>query len=383
MSAVPYPELLDLRLDEAFVASLRRFLEPFERLVSWRALSKIPYLRREGGLARRARDLVALELAGQYGYLAKASTHDVALTLTALREGVSAVRIFDFLCMNYAVDERVLSFAYTPSALDAFVAEGVLLRRGSALMLPVTIVPFEDRWFIADSWHLKENRERYGVGGAPLDFESELQIRYLRSTFGTQRRFRRFLEIGTGTGIVMFNVRAFADQCEGGEYDPRNLAFARANHTLCPDANLRFFPTDLLSGATGEYDLITFSPWQPTDEYLDLPLRFVEQAAAHLAPDGQIVLFVSHERNDTADTVLGALSEKMAALGLCAEQDVVNTFGASRRGEAIVMGQSFLRIRWAEGRRSEAGRNITLTRTVPRFLFEGRQLAERVRARLG
>lgn len=337
---VPYPELLSVPLDEAFAEALRRFVAPFERVLSWPELSLIPRERQASSIPRALLGLAGTLARREHPYVAKTAGHDLARAAHATLRGSQAARWFDFLCLNQAIDVRQLAPLWRPEALEPFVEAKVLLRRDGTVMLPVTVVPWGHRWYAAESLHLRANAAEYGTRGAPLDPETDVQIRWFRRTYAG-RRFRRFFEAGTGTGVVTLELAALASQREGGEYDARGLSFARVNGALW-DRDVRFVYTDVLSGARGRYDLLHFAPWQPTESTLHLVLGYLDALPEHLDDDGEAVVFVSHHGEADDDAVLTPIAERLARHGLSADQDTLNAYD---HGAAGVVAQSFLRIR--------------------------------------
>ena len=337
---VPYPELLSVPLDEAFAEALRRFVAPLARSLSWPELSLIPRERHTSSIPRALLGLAGTLTRGEHPYLAKTAGQDLARAAHATLRGSQAARWFDFLCLNQAVDVRQLAPAWRPDELEPFVEAKVLLRRDGTVMLPVTVVPWGRRWYAAESLHLREHAAAYGTRGAPLDPETDVQIRWFRRTY-SGRRFRRFFEAGTGTGVVTLELAELASQREGGEYDARGLAFARVNGALW-DRDVRFVYTDVLSGAHGSYDLLHFAPWQPTESTLHLVLAYLDALPMHLAEDGEAVVFVSHQGEADDDAVLTPIADTLARHGLSADQDTLNAYD---HGAAGVVAQSFLRIR--------------------------------------
>lgn len=362
-ATAPWPELTTLRFDAAFAEHLRAFVAPFAQSLSWPELSLIPRERHPASLARTGASLARAVAQGQHLYLAKTPGQSLLRSTYALLRGERAARWYDLLCLNQVLDVRELAPAWSVRELDRFVDAGVLLRRDTVVMLPLTIVPWGARWYAGESLHLRENAALYGTRGVPLDPETHEQIRWFRRAYAG-RRFRRFFESGTGSGIVTLELADLAAAREGGEYDARGLMFAQLNGAL-HDPSVRFVETDVLSGARGTYDLMHFAPWQPTESTLHLVLAYLEAVPQHLDPDGEAVVFVSHRGDARDDRVLTPISDTLDRLGLIAEQDVLNAYD---HGESGVVGQSFLRVR--RGRRAQP---IMPLRTARWLAFEARR----------
>lgn len=366
----PYPELTSIPLDRPLADGIAAFVAPLERGLSWRDASKIPRTARKLSRARAALAVAAAVFGGHHLYVSAVPGHHVARRTHAAIRGPRASRLYEFLCLNRTIDAQELSFAHDGRALDAFAASQAVIRRDDQLLLPVTLSPWGDRYYFTESLHLRENAHAYGSRGAPLDPETDVQIRWLRRTFAG-RTFDRFLELGTGTGVVLLELAGIARHLEGGEFEHRSLGFAIMNgHRHAPAA--RFFWTDLFSGARGRYDLVHFAPWHPSESSLHLLLGFLDQLGDHLTPAGEAVMFVSHYGDARDDVVLTPLARKLAERGFVATQDVVHAFtdGAGR-----LAAQSFLHLRRG------TAREVITTKPSPALAwFQARRAAAALRS---
>jgi release factor glutamine methyltransferase len=139
----------------------------------------------------------------------------------------------------------------------------------------------------------------------------------------------RILDVGTGSGVIALTLAAAwpEAQVEAVDASPDALALARENAARLGLAErVRFTESDLLTGVTGEFDLIVANL-----PYIDLgviptltrevqrdPLtaldggangmeifsRFVPQAARHL--HGRLGLEIGHDQSDHLQTLLAA-----------------------------------------------------------------------------
>lgn len=369
-----FSELRDLQLTPRFLAGLERLMARLAAQVDWPTFSKIPRVSRPGSPVQRLRDLASVELGQSHGFLGTGTSHEASRALALLRVGPRALRLFDLLCCNLAVDARELEDLLPEAERDALVADGVLLELGPAVMMTASIIPYGERWYVGDGWHLKDHAEAYGLLGAPVGYDTWLQIEYLRQRLAAKPA-ARMLEVGPGLGIVLHELASLVDEREGAEYDPRTLAFARANLTLHRDERARVFESDLLSGASGHYDLIVFNPWQPSEQYFPLIERFVEQAAAHLTPGGAVSLLLNTRREGRREPLMEQLSAVLARLGLVAERDVVQTFATTMPdGSPALRAQHFC---WLTRGASRAGANITDLHNLSWLTLEARGMLAR------
>ncbi|HSI15165.1 MAG TPA: peptide chain release factor N(5)-glutamine methyltransferase [Chthoniobacter sp.] len=140
---------------------------------------------------------------------------------------------------------------------------------------------------------------------------------------------KRVLDVGTGSGVIALTLAASwpEAQVEAVDLSPDALALARENaSSLGLAERVQFLSSDLLTGVTGEYDLIVANlPYISRDEIptlarevrhdplsaldggpdgLDLFRRFVPQAARHLR--GRLALEIGHDQAQALVDLLAA-----------------------------------------------------------------------------
>lgn len=140
---------------------------------------------------------------------------------------------------------------------------------------------------------------------------------------------RRFLDVGSGSGVIALTLAAAwpEAQVEAVDISPAALSLARENAARLGLAErVNFIESDLLAHASGEFDLIVANlPYIARDEIpklarevqndpisaldggpdgLDIFRRFLPQAAQHLR--GRLALEIGHDQSEALRTLLAA-----------------------------------------------------------------------------
>lgn len=116
------------------------------------------------------------------------------------------------------------------------------------------------------------------------------------------------LDMGTGTGIQALAAAEKAARVLGVDINPEAVELARRNARLNNIGNVEFRVSNLFENVSEEFDLIVFNPpYLPTEDEdpswdggvdgIDVVNRFLQQAGAHLKPEGRIMLLVSSINN--------------------------------------------------------------------------------------
>lgn len=318
--------------------TIREYVGRLGERVSWARLAEIPGEPLAAGRIRRITDRVRLAAAADRAFLRPSSRH--AAELAALeREDRVAAAVFRLACLCEPSDESLVTELLSAPLRDRAVDCGVLYRDRAGLRASITLAPCRGRVYVADA------RGHAGRGDHPvyLGETTAQELDYCLPRLPLARRGRA-LEIGSGTGLVVLELSGCYEQWDGGEYDPRAVAFSRLNASLHGAPNVRFFQSDLFSGASGRYDLILFNPWQPSEDSVELIERFLREAPDHLEPDGECVLLIESGEVGGRNEVVERIAAALRANGCSAERQIRSAY--VRGGEPPVLGvTSVLRIR--------------------------------------
>jgi methylase of polypeptide subunit release factors len=157
-------------------------------------------------------------------------------------------------------------------------------------------------------------------------------------------RYGRYLDVGPGSGVVLLNYAARADEAVGIDINPRAVAISRLNAELNGIANCRVVEDDALARgqAFGRFDLVSwntpfvFLPEECRDTHLDafgghlgldLPLRFVRCLPGLLSEAGTCYLGMSAPILRSGENLLEKQLDELAAeLGLDIVNHVIQTY---------------------------------------------------------
>lgn len=314
-------------------------------MVPWRRLARIPGEPLAAGRIRRLTDRVRLAALGDGAFLAPSSRHAAELAVLE-REDPRALALFRFACLCEPSSEALVGEVLGATLRDRALAAGVLYREGKAIRASITLAPYGDHVYVADA------RGHAGSGDHPvyLGETTAQELEYCRSRLPCGKR-RRAFEIGTGTGLVVIELRDRYEHWDGGEYDPRAVAFSRLNAELLGATNVHFFQSDLFSGARGRYDLILFNPWQPSEDSADLIVRFLHEAPEYLEPEGHVVLLIESGEVGGRNAVLERIADALRATGMSATRCIRTAY--NRGGNPPVLGVTS--VLWIERDPDRAG----------------------------
>lgn len=320
-TAEPFEGIEALKLDGAFLANLGMLLEEAGRGggLRWREFGRVPGQRAQGGWRRQMVDVFKSRLARRYCFMEASPAHDRLLRGLRLRVPSHAGFWFEVLCRNAAVPIDELGRKLSEPTLDALLRHGFFARRGDLVRLPVTLVPYGDRYYLAEARHLVEHPQLYRTRPAHLSDQTHLHLEFARR-FIARGGPVSLLDMGCGIGLACLELRPWCRRRVGAEISERNLMFARANAERRSDAEVVFVQSDLFANVSGRFDLITFNPWQPTEEHLPLVCRFLAESSAYLTDAGRIVLYVSSIAEAGGDHVMGQLAVTLREQGYVADR---------------------------------------------------------------
>ncbi|OYT42891.1 MAG: hypothetical protein B6U88_02615 [Candidatus Aenigmarchaeota archaeon ex4484_56] len=137
-------------------------------------------------------------------------------------------------------------------------------------------------------------------------YEPEEDTYFLMNNIKTlvkSRKFRNVLEIGTGTGIISFNIAKYVEKILAVDINPEAVKLCEKNKKRFKFKNIEFRISNLFENIYEKSDLIFFNPpYLPVKEDLcwsggkngeEIIIKFLEKVASHLNKNGIAVILLS------------------------------------------------------------------------------------------
>ncbi len=213
---------------------------------------------------------------------------------------------------------------FSPASCRRWEKAGLLQAVNGSLMSCVRATPWWGKIF----WHDSPPNFRESfvfLGPDSISFAHHLGSELKR---WPQRRYRRVLDVCTGSGIHALMLSERAEQIIGADLNPRAIAYARLNAKLQNRDNIRFVISDLLQQVPRErYDLVVsnmpllFLPEHLRFKCLDgdagdmgiqLPLRLLDQLGDRLAENGVALLHVNSSIVEGWDLMIERIRHRFA-----------------------------------------------------------------------
>lgn len=177
--------------------------------------------------------------------------------------------LFELFAKNVPVPVRDLEAFISSDDVKSFISQGFLVEENGHVSSKVRILPFFDLYIFIDPYDRTIEDYTY-FGMDSIDFAEDV-----RSTLAEQR-FRRSLDIGTGSGVQALNVAHLSEEVNGIDINPRAIRFGQINARINNIGHANFFESNLYENVHGKFDLVTSNPpfiFYPDDGYDPLTFR--------------------------------------------------------------------------------------------------------------
>src|SRR5262245_3497647 len=178
-----YPEILNVKLGDAFLSAVRVLLARAERFFSWEKFGRLPCTHSAGGRLRYWLDLYHSRVCKRYCYLYSSPAHEFLLRRFRSRATREQAALFDLFCLNAPVEAGRLEGILSCEDIDLFLRAGLFIARGDAVRLAVTLVPYDKGYYLAEARHLIAHRGLYGIEPAHISEQTHQFVVHARRLF--------------------------------------------------------------------------------------------------------------------------------------------------------------------------------------------------------
>tara|TARA_B100001029_G_C15027605_1_gene434705 strand:+ start:70 stop:1185 length:1116 start_codon:yes stop_codon:yes gene_type:complete len=184
-------------------------------------------------------------------------------------------RIFlDIFFYNIPVSKELLIKFLSKDLFYKSLKNNILIRIKNKYIFKISFVPYEKLIFLRDSYKIYRSRfdpiksgDSVWMGGDSIMF-----LRFLKN-FLRDKYFKRTIEIGSGTGVVINSISKKSKFCEAIDYNKKAVQYTLLNSKLNNIKNIKTYYSNLFSKVKGKFDLIIANPW-----FVDLKKGGLEEA---------------------------------------------------------------------------------------------------------
>jgi methylase of polypeptide subunit release factors len=182
---------------------------------------------------------------------------------TAAIEGKPVENVRDLLVrvflLGLSVDEAVYREHVPENIRAAIEAMKLATCTGGKLDAPLCLLEYGGVFTVSDSVRARADDWVLLPSNDSFSFSSTI----------TRKRGKRFLDLGTGSGLFALRAASTHDEAIGVDITARSVTFAQFNQRLNGLTNTRFVQGDLYAPVTGVFDVIVSNP--PYVPHVDEP----------------------------------------------------------------------------------------------------------------
>jgi release factor glutamine methyltransferase len=214
---------------------------------------------------------------------------------------------------------------FGPAVVERLAAAGALVGAGGGFRSRLRFVPVFGRLFVSDS----------PDQSVPLMVWLGKDTMYLLSAVRKRlqgKRFRRGLEVGSGTGLLTIALSDYCDEVIGVDINPRAVALGEVNRRINGVENVDFRLSDMFGAVPEPLDLVignvpfVYIPPElrgasvhshgGEDYGIDLQLRVLAELDQKLTPDGMGLFLCCSPVVEGVDILPDRMRARFQSLGL-------------------------------------------------------------------
>ena len=192
--------------------------------------------------------------------------------LIFLNKRVRILRKLFFL--NKLFDKEDLKLFFDDNSIKDFIKKDLIKKVSGKYQFNYCFVPYKKFIYIRDQHQFydgffdpKKSRNKVWMGADSIIFLKFLN-KYLE-----KNNFRKALEIGSGSGIVINSISNNFNKCEAVDLNNRAIKLTFINSVINNVKNLKVYKSNLFKKVKGKFNIIISNPW-----YVDLKKGGLEVA---------------------------------------------------------------------------------------------------------
>jgi len=201
----------------------------------------------------------------------------------------SSIYLYRFFYLREVVDKKILLRFFKRDDLDKLIKAGLILEKENYYQSKMRVTPYREKYFYHKSFEETARDllppheiENAFLGVNSIDF-ADFWIEQVKG-----RRFKRALDLGTGSGIQAILLSEFCNEVMTSDIQESALHWAGINARI-NNSEIKLRLSDLFENIRGKFDLILFHfPWIANDSSgLDFIIRVLDKLDEYLNKDGE------------------------------------------------------------------------------------------------
>lgn len=168
----------------------------------------------------------------------------------------------DFFYYNRSIKYENLIEIIPKNIIIASIKNNIISKKNSYYSSNISLVPYKKLIFLRDSFKIYQDRfdpmksgDFVWMGG-----DSVMFLRFLEN-YLKKKSFKRIIEIGSGSGIVIISLSNKSKNCEAIDYNRRAVDYTSLNTKINAIKNLKSYYSNIFNKVRGKFDLIIANPW--------------------------------------------------------------------------------------------------------------------------
>lgn len=206
---------------------------------------------------------------------------------------------------NTPVRKELLIKFLSKDLFNKALKNNFLIKVKRKYVFKISFVPYKKLIFLRDSYNIYQSRFDPNKSGNSvwMGADSIMFLKFLK-IFLKDKYFKRTIEIGSGTGVVINSISKKSKFCEAIDYNKKAVKYTSLNSKFNKIKNVKTYYSNLFSKVKGKFDLIIANPW-----FVDLKKGGLEEAPfiinkldKHLSQEGYFLMILNSYIKKDLDT---------------------------------------------------------------------------------